>query len=1693
MSGTSPDIVSRAAADSDQPPLVPILLALGQALSRRRRHREAIEALRQALAEPEDKPVELLTGALLDELLVVGDPEAALKASLELAPGAPAATLTALRRLNPLSRPALLRSAAEEVAATDWAGLVAGTDRAVAVRRGLLTFAVQAHLILRDPRRASALLDDAADLVDGDAELLVLLGDCRLSLREPGPAEDAWLRAESAAATSRPGLIEPINLRLARVYEQVGEPAKALHRLQAIPPTASESAADLYAVKALVLLQTGERSAALEAVHEAQERSPDSAAVAQAGACVFLAHHRYDEAKAAADAGLGRYPDHQGLSFLRFQAVVEAGEDLVEIDGRLSRFLARMAHDELDECVTRSVRVRPPDDPALHYFLGMLHRAMDRPADALAEVEAAIGLIGEEGTDTERRMVEVRARRLRGLLLEPDRPAAAAEEYAAAGRLAWEQEDFELAVGLLTSAVRLGDADQASRWRLVDALLAASYVATEPNGVSVSRIRTGLEVWQEAIDRELPDMAFAWAYLSRALLGLQLARVEPDRYRLVTEALAYCECFYVLNEGSDPFLRTIRHACRLLGLYGVSTDLLTIAATPPVPDYLAEPPLEDLVTSAANAGDFARMESGLQLYERNADETGSATGWREALARYHILRRDAAAARTALDAVAVEDRSQAFHVWLRILTDWLLGDLDAVERDLTTAGHIASETVDDDSGLVAWMHLLSGAPEGALATVSGRPDEDSWLTDSAAEAALCRVVGRVPDNADGADEAELRRYVDETRSFEDLVTFAAEAGLLAWRYGDTADGTLRRSADLAQARLDEGLWPLTAEADLKYLLAASTQRADGGWAGVAARAGLARLAADRREWTQAIRLYRELIPHLDRFPEVEMALVLLADRLTTVADTQPAQVAAVLVQLEEALPGLRAYRPRRTSVTPLDMILGDIWVELGEFDRAWGLYASLAARPELINNEGLAYLLGRQHIVAVVLGRPDAQELLTRAVPAYQRAELAPAANIYETATTFVKTEPEWRRLAQTWAGAAAEAAGDLADDLTQLSLAGRHGLGLALQAQGRWQEAEAEHRAVLAWHQQRYGDEHVDTLASRYELAWALYNRGDLDAALAEYRTVVAGRRAVLGDDDATTLAARRELALTLVARGDEAAAEAEYQAVVAGYVRTLDGDDPTLLRTRFELAGVLNARGNLAEAEAEYRAVAAGRGRALGADDPETLAVRYELAGMLDSRGDVEAAFAEYRAVADGRAERLGTDDPDTLVARQQAATMLRLLGRPDEAEPEFRDVLAAQRAALGDDHPVTLGLRHQLGMTLVAQGHLDPGVDELRLAVEGRSRVLGDDDPATLRSRFELAGALAARGDLAEAEVAYRAVVAGRVSGLGADDPATLTARYELAGVLSEQADWDGAEVEYRAVVAGCSRTLGPDHLDTLLSRYHLATALAEQGRLDDAEAEYRAVLERERQVRGADDPSTLVTWHQLARVLAGAGDWDRAGAEYRGVVAARGRILGPEHPDTLASRSGLAWVLQNRGEPQDAESEYRAVLAAQVATLGADDIESLRSRVALASFYLATARPADAEVELRTIITACDRLVGPDHPDTVLSRYQLASALANQGRLSEAEVEYRAVLELERRVQGEDDPSTLVTWHQLARVLAAAGDWDRAEAEYRGVLEARSRVLGDDDSDTVASRRGLERVIEDRARSAPETDPEAQGGR
>jgi hypothetical protein len=53
-----------------------------------------------------------------------------------------------------------------------------------------------------------------------------------------------------------------------------------------------------------------------------------------------------------------------------------------------------------------------------------------------------------------------------------------------------------------------------------------------------------------------------------------------------------------------------------------------------------------------------------------------------------------------------------------------------------------------------------------------------------------------------------------------------------------------------------------------------------------------------------------------------------------------------------------------------------------------------------------------------------------------------------------------------------------------------RHNLASVLQDQGRWDEAEAEYRAVLAARQRVLGDRHPDTLGTRHALAYVLRAR---------------------------------------------------------------------------------------------------------------------------------------------------------------------------------------------------------------------------------------------------------------------------------------------------------------------------------------------------------------------------------------------------------------------------------------------------------------------------------------------------------------------------------------------------------------------------------------------------------------------------
>lgn len=1664
-------------------PLVPLLLALGLELGRRGRHAEAVQALRKALAEPEEKSVDTITRALLGQLLAADDRGGALRTGLELAATAPAAVVPALVQLTPVLRASLLQPVADQLTGVEWGALLADAEVGVPARRGLLTFLGRALLVLDDPHRAAAVLEAHREIVDDDAGLLLLLADARLRLWQPDPAEQVLAEADRVAGTPADRL--QVTLRLARLYEQLGRSAELLDRVRDVPAAEPAVAAELHALRALALLHLGDPGGAREVAETASATAPASAMAAVAAACVHLAEHDYGRAKDSADTGLARHPQHKALAFLRFQAILEAGEELDRIDRRLSRFLRKLDPAEIDLYVHRSVRTRAADDPAVHYFRGMLDQAMARPEPALAALDRAAGLLGDRPAP-ESRLISALVHRLRAQLLEPDDPAAAAAAYTTAGLLAFDHETYELSVALLTRAGELRELDQPSRWTLAEALFFLSFASAEPYGVAEDKIRQALRTWEEAFARGLPEFDMIWAYVSRARINVQLARITPDPYPLLVEALRFCECFAVCSLGTEPYFLVFGSACRLLGLYGLLTDVLAEAVGPPAQRGIDPLPVDQLVIAAANGGDLDRMRATLPA-ERYLLK---GTGWHADEARYHVLSHRPAAALEQLDALAPGDGSPMYHLWLRIMADWQLGDRAALDADAVRCAEAAGPEAEDWPGLAGWMWLLSGDARRAMTLFAGLAGTDSWLTDPAVEIALCRLAEH--DTEGGAAEGEVRRFIAGTTSYEDVLTMDAMLGLLAARFGDPPDGAFGRLRELAGARLAAGGWPLGPDGDLDRLTALAAERDDESRAEatVVERAVRARLAVRNRAWPAAISGYRGLVRDLAAFPEVETALAVVAGELGQLADTAPDEVAAHTGELAAALAELRRAGSRRISPHPPELLLGDIHFILGDPARAGELYRTAAelGGPAETN----AYARIRLHVLSVLGSCPDADDQLAQAVRLCRDAGLLPAATICQVGLAVIAEPADWRRLVDAWELSAASP-----EDLV---LAGRHSLAALYHSTGRLAEAEQEYRAVAAARAAALGPEHPDTLTTRHELGRVLQARGDWAGARSEHRAVTEARQRVLGELDAATLAARAELAWVLYRCDDWAEAEQEYRSVLAGY-----GDDPDALAVRRELGQTLVAREDYPAARAEFRAAADGlEGRlgpgdpvtvqarvqeaatfrlegdpataaarlvpllarqdeVLGAEHPDTLATRHQLGLALAQQGDLAGAATEFAAVAETGARVLGPGDPATVASRRELATVLLNSENHVAAVEEYRAVAAALSETAGAQAPATLTARRDVAFALFRLGDHAAAEAEYRALVHSMRAVLGDDDRQTLGVRHDWAVLLRLVGDWAASVAELRAVLAENTARDGEDDPNTLATRRELAISLDTGGDGTGAEAEHRAVLAAWLRTAGPDAPATLGARFDLGVSLASAGRAADAEDEFRTLAETAGRVLGEHHADTLAARWELATLLAARRDWAGAEAEYRRV--AEGRAAGHDRAEP-AARLQLGVALRQAGRFDEALAE----LDTAAATLPTA-VDRLTARFEIGVARAAMGEPAAAAAELREVVAGLAEELGPEAEDTVSARIELARVLGTRQEWAAAEAEYRLAALARARAAGPEDPKTLYVEYYLAGAVAAQGRWDEAVAGYRSVLEREIRLFGDDHPNPRTTRNDL----------------------
>jgi tetratricopeptide (TPR) repeat protein len=222
--------------------------------------------------------------------------------------------------------------------------------------------------------------------------------------------------------------------------------------------------------------------------------------------------------------------------------------------------------------------------------------------------------------------------------------------------------------------------------------------------------------------------------------------------------------------------------------------------------------------------------------------------------------------------------------------------------------------------------------------------------------------------------------------------------------------------------------------------------------------------------------------------------------------------------------------------------------------------------------------------------------------------------------------------------------------------------------------------REVLSVRKAKSGTNDPATLASWMNLAVALNNQGLYEAAEAEHRAVLAVRERVLGDDDLDTLTSQNNLANTLRKFGEllrksgdinEAAnklkeAEEIHRAVWQARERLLEPEDRATLGARNNLAETWRAQGHYPEAEQEHRLVWQIRARRLGPRHRETLQSRNNMAEAIGGqRGRYDEAEREHRIVLEQREQALPRKDHEIFESCRNLALVLEKQSKFEEAK--------------------------------------------------------------------------------------------------------------------------------------------------------------------------------------------------------------------------------------------------------------------------------------------------------------------------------------------------------------------------------------------------------------------------------------------
>jgi CHAT domain-containing protein/tetratricopeptide (TPR) repeat protein len=148
--------------------------------------------------------------------------------------------------------------------------------------------------------------------------------------------------------------------------------------------------------------------------------------------------------------------------------------------------------------------------------------------------------------------------------------------------------------------------------------------------------------------------------------------------------------------------------------------------------------------------------------------------------------------------------------------------------------------------------------------------------------------------------------------------------------------------------------------------------------------------------------------------------------------------------------------------------------------------------------------------------------------------------------------------------------------------------LAHTLQAQGKYKEAEEDHRKALELCRKSLGEEHPDTAIDYSNLANCLNKQGKYQEAEEDFHKALALRRKALGEEHPSTALTYYNLAGNLAAQGKYPEAEADLQKALTINRKTVGEEHPDTASNYNNLGQVLHALGDYREAERILRRAA-------------------------------------------------------------------------------------------------------------------------------------------------------------------------------------------------------------------------------------------------------------------------------------------------------------------------------------------------------------------------------------------------------------------------------------------------------------------------------------------------------------------------